>query len=319
MPANSFRHQASTSEALAQKLAEVARQRRSSPNAMWGVAPYGFPTLDRWTGGIQQDDMIIVAARPNVGKSAWAGQVAESAARHFKQSGSNKWVKVVTTEMSGEQCLSRLACSRAGLDPWKVKSGYTTDLEYQRYQQALRYFARLPIEYLGAQVSVEELYEFITHGNPCGLWVLDHVGLIAEVTSAATQVWAAMTTVSKKLQQICRRGYPGIVVAHLNRSAESRQDKRPQLSDLATSDQLGRDADIVVGLHRPQLYMQLPEDMEGEPEVAEVIVLKGRDTRTGSFKAYWYPQFTLWKESEDSAKKAAQENDNGAAKVAGFL
>ncbi len=140
MPGNLSRRQPLTSSDAAQRIAEQARRRRANPTRMWGVAPYGFSTLAQWTGGIQKEDMIIVAARPNVGKSAWAGQVAESVARHFKQTESDKWVKIITTEMSAEQCLNRLVCAKAGLNPWKISSGYNNDLEWTRYQRSLQYF-----------------------------------------------------------------------------------------------------------------------------------------------------------------------------------
>lgn len=294
-----YSHASVSNEQVAQNLFEMAERAKRNPRKIYGVAPYGFPSLDEVTGGIGEDHLIVLAARPNIGKSALAGQIARTVAEYFLANNIDAWVKIASYEMSAESYLNRVACGAANVSSLALKRGEVDDVGFERYKKVLTELSKLPIEYTTASSTFQEFTDFVVGGHPCGIWILDHVGLLSDITSAGQGQYTAQVAVANKMQSLCGNGYPGICVAHMNRSSDSNKDARPSLSNLAGADNFGRNANVVLSLYRPNVALNLPDDLKGGPEPAYVDVLKNKDGPLKEVKTLWVPSRTMFVEDTE--------------------
>lgn len=244
----------------------------SRKGKLTGIAT-GFSKLDRLTNGLQKSDLIILAARPAMGKSAFAMNIAQYAALH-----DNRSVAVFSLEMSKEQLMMRIMCTEASVDSQKIKDGSLNDTEMQRLIEVAEPLqnARLFIDdSAGATVaSVRSKCRRLQAQQGLDLIIIDYMQLM-QGTGTGTrkndnrqQEISDMTRAMKLLAR--ELNVPIILLSQLNRGPEMRQDHRPMISDLRESGSIEQDADMVILLYRASVYD------ENAGNESEAIVAKNR-------------------------------------------
>ena len=244
--------------------------------------PTGFRDLDRLTSGLQPSDLILVAARPSMGKTAFTLNIAQNVG--VKQ---HKTVAFFSLEMSQEQLVQRLLCQIAHIDSQKLRTGQlNSDDEWTKLTDACDKLYQAPI-YIDDTpgISVTEMRSKARrlkaeHG--LDLIIVDYLQLMQGRNSESRQ--QEISEISRSLKALARElKVPLIALSQLSRSVESRQDKRPMLSDLRESGALEQDADIVSFLYREDYYDKETENQHN----TEIILAKHRNGPDGSVKLYF--------------------------------
>ena len=253
----------------------------------------GFSHLDAVTSGLNKSDLILIAARPAMGKTAFALNIAENVAKtqHDKQ------VCIFSLEMPREQLVSRLLSSAAKVDSHKLRSGYLSGDEWVRLAAGAAYLNGLPI-YIDdtASITVQQIKAKLRRMKNLGLVVIDYLGLIATTLRTENRV-QIVGEITRQLKIMAKElEVPIILLSQLSRGPESRTDKRPMLSDLRESGSIEQDADIVMFLYRDAYYNK---DNANQNE-AECIVAKNRHGETGTIKLSWNGQYTRFTTLESS-------------------
>lgn len=264
----------------------------TNPNAL-GYVKTGFSRLDGLIVGMGKADLVLVGARPGMGKTAFAMNVATEAAR------SGKNVCVFSLEMSVEQLMMRMISSIAQVDSASMRSGKLSAEDWNSVAHAGSFLAELPIlidDTPGNTVS--GMKSKLRKIKNLGLVVVDYLQLIQGERKAENRV-VEVADISRGLKLMAKElEVPVICCAQLSRGPESRADKRPMLSDLRDSGAIEQDADIVMFLYRDHYYN---EENDG-PDVAEVIVAKNRHGATDRIKLGWigrYTRFTNLREDQE--------------------
>ena len=248
----------------------------------------GFLDLDRKTAGLHNSDLIIVAARPAMGKSAFAINIATNAAVQ-----SNVPVVIFNLEMSKEQIGNRILCSEALVDSNKIRTGQIEDDDWMKLAQTLGNISDAPI-YIDDTpgISIMEIrakFIKLKLEKDIGLIVIDYLQLITASGKKNASREQEISEISRSLKILAKElNVPVIALSQLSRGAEKRDDKRPMLSDLRESGAIEQDADIVMFLYRDDYYN---EDSE-KKNVAEVILAKHRGGSTGTVELAWLPSYT---------------------------
>ena len=251
--------------------------------------PTGFRDLDRLTSGLQPSDLILVAARPSMGKTAFTLNIAQNVG--VKQ---HKTVALFSLEMSQEQLVQRLLCQIAHIDSQKLRTGQlNSDDEWTKLTDACDKLYQAPI-YIDDTpgISVTEMRSKARrlkaeHG--LDLIIVDYLQLMQGRNSESRQ--QEISEISRSLKALARElKVPLIALSQLSRSVESRQDKRPMLSDLRESGALEQDADIVSFLYREDYYDKETENQH----ITEIILAKHRNGPVGSVKLYFKGEYTLF-------------------------
>jgi replicative DNA helicase len=248
--------------------------------------PTGFHDLDRMTSGFQKSDLIIIAARPSMGKSALASSIAEYAAIDKKTP-----VAFFSLEMSKEQLVQRMLCSQAGVDAHKVRTGFLSPSEWPMLTKAAGKLSNVPffIDDTPA-ISILELRakaRRLKASHDIQLLVLDYLQLM-RATGKSESRQQEISEISRSLKALAREiEVPIIAISQLSRAVESRQDHRPQLSDLRESGAIEQDADVVILLMREEYYAPT-EDNKG---IADVIIAKQRNGPVGTIKLKFFKEF----------------------------
>jgi replicative DNA helicase len=240
----------------------------------------GFYDLDAKTGGFHGGELILLAARPGVGKTALALNMTAHVAM-------NVGVGFFSLEMSANQLMSRLIAGRAGIDHLRVQKGDLNSAEWVKVSKtapdlsALKFIIEEAARLSTVELKARSMRLKMTQG--IGMIVVDYLQLMdAPKMDSRTQ---EVTEISRSLKALARElDVPVIACAQLNRRAEERADKRPQLSDLRESGALEQDADIVLLMHRPSLYDNR------QPDEAEIIIAKHRNGPTGIVKLLFRPE-----------------------------
>lgn len=251
--------------------------------------PTGFRDLDRMTSGLQPSDLILVAARPSMGKTAFTLNIAQNVG--VRQ---HKTVAFFSLEMSQEQLVQRLLCQIAHIDSQKLRTGQlNSDEEWTRLTDACDKLYESPI-YIDDTpgISVAEMRSKARHlksEHGLDLIIVDYLQLMQGRNAESRQ--QEISEISRSLKALARElKVPLIALSQLSRSVESRQDKRPMLSDLRESGALEQDADIVSFLYREDYYDKETENQH----ITEVILAKHRNGPVGSVKLYFKNEFTLF-------------------------
>ncbi len=244
----------------------------------------GFSGLDRVLVGMGKSDLVLVGARPGMGKTSFAMNVAVSAARR-----SGKAVCVFSLEMSAEQLVTRLLSSEALVDSYHLRSGELTDEDWQKLAHASSILSDCQIlidDTTG--MTVTGMMAKLRRVKNLGLVVIDYLGLMQSEHRNDNRV-QEVSEISRNLKLMAKEfEVPVICCAQLSRGPESRTDKRPMLSDLRDSGAIEQDADIVMLLYREEYY----KDKENPQNTAEVIVAKNRHGSTGKVEMGWLGQYT---------------------------
>lgn len=251
--------------------------RKSHTDGLTGV-PSGFSDLDRLTSGWQKSDLVIIAARPGMGKTAFVVSALRNAAVDFKRP-----VAIFSLEMSSVQLVNRLISAEAELEGEKIKKGNLADYEWEQLLHKTRELAEAPIFIDDTPaLTILELRakcRRLKAQHDVQLIVIDYLQLMSGDTSGGNRE-QEIASISRSLKGIAKElDVPVIALSQLSRAVETRGgDKRPQLSDLRESGSIEQDADMVMFLYRPEYY-HITEDENGMPTqgVGEVIIAKHRN------------------------------------------
>ncbi len=248
----------------------------------------GFLDLDYKTSGLHNADLIVVAARPAMGKSAFAINIATNVAIQSKKS-----VAIFNLEMSKEQVGNRILCSEAMVDSNKIRTGQIEDEDWIKLASTVGTLSEAPI-YIDdtAGISIMEIRakcRKLKLEKDIGLVVIDYLQLIQGSGKRNTSREQEISEISRSLKILAKElDIPVIALSQLSRSVEKRDDKRPMLSDLRESGAIEQDADIVIFLYRDDYYH---EDSD-KKNIAEVILAKHRGGSTGTVDLAWLPSYT---------------------------
>lgn len=250
--------------------------------------PSGFFELDEILGGFQKSDLIIIAARPSMGKTAFAMSAARNAAidHHVP-------IGVFSLEMSTIQLATRLISAEARINAHNVRTGKFRAEEGAKISRTVHKLSKAPI-YIDDTpgISILELRakaRRLKNEKNCGLIIVDYLQLVNPSSSMESRE-REISSISRSLKALAKElNIPVIALSQLNRAVESRSDKKPMLSDLRESGSIEQDADVVLFLYRPEMYQITtfgPGEMQGESTegIAEVIVGKQRNGPTGEVK-----------------------------------
>jgi len=274
-----------TADILTKTFSEI--EERSAGMALPGLAS-GFYDLDGKTQGFQRSDLIIVAGRPSMGKTAWSLGVAKNIAVHYKLP-----VAVFSLEMSKEQIVQRLLASEARIESGRLRSGRIAAQDWEPLSHAIARLSELRIFIDDTpNISVVEMRSRARklqaeQGGALGMILIDYLQLM-EGTGSENRV-QELARITRALKGLARElNVPVIALSQLSRSVESRSDKRPMMSDLRESGSIEQDADLVMMLYRDEYYNEDTPDRG----IAEVIITKHRNGPTGTIKLLFEPQFT---------------------------
>ena len=249
--------------------------------------PTGFIDFDIKTAGLQNSDLIVIAGRPSMGKSAFALGMVEHAGIIEKIP-----TAIFSLEMSKEQLAQRMLCSHAKVDAQKVRTGYLATSDWPRLTAAAGKLSEAPIFIDDSPaISVMELRakaRRLKAQQDIKLIVLDYMQLMRG-TSGIENRQQEISEISRSLKALARELHvPIVAISQLSRAVESRTDHRPQLSDLRESGAIEQDADVVVLLLREEYYTQTSENQG----LAEVIIAKQRNGPVGTFKLAFIKEYT---------------------------
>lgn len=248
--------------------------------------PTGFSALDRTLVGLGEGDLVIVGARPGMGKTSFCMNLATNIAKSTKKN-----VCVFSLEMSAEQLASRMLSSEALVDSYAIRSGELTSEQYKQLADAAAELSESNIlidDTTG--ITVTRMKAKLRRVKNLGLVVVDYLQLMQGEGRRTDNRVLEVGDISRGLKILAKElKIPVICCAQLSRGPESRTDKRPMLSDLRDSGAIEQDADIILFLYRDEYYK---EPGPGEQSVAECIVSKNRHGSTGTVKLSWIGQFT---------------------------
>lgn len=248
----------------------------------------GFRDLDVALTGLNKSDLILVAARPGMGKTAFALNVALNAAKT-----SGKDVAVFQLEMSKDQLASRFLASEALLDSKKLKTGHLNQDDWIKIARATGVLAKTRI-YVddNPAITVAEIKAKCRRlGEELGLIVIDYIQLMQLGGKRSENRVQEVAEISRSLKIMAKElNVPVVCLSQLSRAAEQRADKRPMLSDLRESGAIEQDADIVMFIYRDDYYDSESDDKN----IAEIIIAKNRHGATGTVELQWIGQYTTF-------------------------
>lgn len=253
--------------------------------------PTGFPDLDKMTAGLQPSDLIILAGRPSMGKTAFAMNIAQNASI-FQNIGT----AVFSLEMSKEQLAMRLLCSTGPVDSQRVRTGRLQNEDWPKLTRAVGMLTEAPI-YIDdtPAISVLEMRAKVRRlaaQYPLGMIIVDYLQLMRGRTSSENRT-QEISEISRSLKAMAKElNVPVIALSQLNRSLESRPDKRPMMSDLRESGAIEQDADVICFIYRDEVYNK-GEDNPNKG-IAEIIIGKQRNGPTGTVKLTFIKEHTMF-------------------------
>ena len=266
---------------------EILQVRASTGGGITGL-PTGYEDFDRMTAGLQPTDLIILAARPAMGKTTFALNIAEYAALKSK-----KAVAVFSMEMSAEQLAMRLISSLGRVNAKRLKTGDLEDEDWSRVTGAITQLNGIKIFIDDTPGLAPEVLRAkarrLKRENDLGLIVIDYLQLM-QVPGNNENRATEISEISRSLKALAKElNVPVIALSQLNRSLESRTDKRPMMADLRESGAIEQDADMIVFIYRDEYY-----NKESSPDkgLAEIIIGKHRNGEVGSFKLKFFGEYT---------------------------
>ncbi|HLR11824.1 MAG TPA: replicative DNA helicase [Sporosarcina sp.] len=239
--------------------------------------PTGFTDLDKVTAGFQRNDLIIVAARPSVGKTAFALNIAQNVATKTTEN-----VAIFSLEMGADQLVSRMLCAEGNIDAQVLRTGALQAKDWEKLTLAMGSLSNAGIfidDSSGIRVNeIRSKCRRLQQEHGLGMIIIDYLQLIQGSGKAGESRQQEVSEISRSLKGLARElKVPVIALSQLSRSVEQRQDKRPMMSDLRESGSIEQDADIVSFLYREDYY-----DKESENNMIEIIIAKQRNGPTGT-------------------------------------
>ena len=270
--------------------------------------PTGYYELDRMTSGLHDSDLIIIAARPSMGKTALAISIAYNVA--VKE---GKSVAFFSLEMSKEQIVTRLIAQDSKIPLHNIRNGYLRPHEVDaliesadRIKEAPFYIDDTPSMTI---VEMRAKARRLKLEKGLSLIIVDYLQLMKGIKETESRQ-QEVSEVSRSLKSLAKElNVPVIALSQLSRQVEQRADKRPQLSDLRESGSIEQDADVVIFIHRPEVYKKNPDPEERG--IAEIIVAKQRNGPTGKFNLVFIKEYVRFENLEESeiAKKQVETEE----------
>lgn len=260
-------------------------------------AKTGYAQLDNYIGGLNNSDLLILGARPGVGKSAFALNIAVNTCKRNKKS-----VAIFSLEMGKEQLVSRMLSSESMVNNYSLRSGQIENDEWVKLAQGAEVLGGLPI-YIDdtAGITVPKMKAKLRRIKNLGLVIVDYLQLMESPNKHSNRV-TEVSEITRQLKLMAKDlNVPVLTLSQLSRIAERRDksDKRPMLSDLRESGSIEQDADIILFLYRDAYYdKQSPEE-----NLAECIVAKNRHGETGTVKLSWIGEYQLFANIDYSGRK----------------
>jgi replicative DNA helicase len=250
--------------------------------------PMGFRDLDRKLAGLHPTNLLIIAARPGMGKTALALNIAQNVAVNDIP------VAVFSLEMSREEIVTRMLCAQGRIDSQRLRSGRLTESDFTKLSNAASVLYKKPLyvdDSPGLTVTEIRAKSRRLRRRPgLGLVIVDYLQLMSGSGGENRQQEIAL--ISRSLKNLARElDVPIIAVSQLNRSLESREDKRPRLGDLRESGAIEQDADVVMFIYRNEYYHPEAQETKG---IAELNIAKHRQGAVGRIDMTFLPEFTLF-------------------------
>ena len=289
----------------------------------------GMRDLDHKLGGLQSSDLVIVAGRPGMGKTALATNIAFNIAQAYQsqmrpdgslETTNGGIVGFFSLEMSSEQLATRIIAEQSGVPSYKIRRGDITDVEFQAITEAARQMQTVPfyIDHTGG-ISIAQLTaraRRLKRQRGLDMLVVDYLQLLSGSKSKDGNRVQELTEITTGLKALAKElGVPVMALSQLSRQVESREDKRPQLSDLRESGSIEQDADVVMFVYREEYYLKNREPRPGSEEhlawmaemerahgKAEVIIGKQRHGPTGTVELAFEGEFTRFGDLADEDK-----------------
>ncbi|MCP8971231.1 replicative DNA helicase [Ectobacillus ponti] len=249
--------------------------------------PTGFTELDRMTAGFQRNDLIIVAARPSVGKTAFALNIAQNVATKADEN-----VAIFSLEMGADQLVMRMLCAEGNIDAQRLRTGSLTTDDWSKLTIAMGTLASSGIyidDTPGIRVSeIRAKCRRLKQEHGLGMILIDYLQLIQGSGRGGENRQQEVSEISRSLKALARElKVPVIALSQLSRGVESRQDKRPMMSDIRESGSIEQDADIVAFLYRDDYY-----DKESESKnIIEIIIAKQRNGPVGTVELAFVKEY----------------------------
>jgi replicative DNA helicase len=268
---------------------KAIESRQKNKGGLSGV-PSGFKHLDDITFGFQNSDLIILAARPSMGKTAFALNIARNAAVDYAVP-----VAIFSLEMSKEQLVMRLLTAEARVNAERLKGGFTSKQDWDRLNDAGGRLSKAPI-YIDDATDTTALKlrtkaRKLKMDKGLGLIIVDYLQLM-KVSRPSDRRDLEISEISRSLKGLAKElNIPVVALSQLNRQLEKRDDKRPRLADLRESGALEQDADVVAFIHRPEVFRKKGEAIADEGK-AEIIVAKQRNGPTDTIRLAFVKQYT---------------------------
>jgi len=278
-----------------------------SNEEMRGI-PTGFKDLDNLLAGLQKSDLIILAARPSMGKTSLALDIARQTAIHHSTA-----VGIFSLEMSSQQLVDRMLASEARVDAWKLRTGkLTTDSEFQKIREAIDRLSSASIfiddKPANTILGMRSVARRLKREHGLGLIIVDYLQMMAPSGKhGADSLVQQVTEISRSLKSLARElDVPVLALSQLSRAVEQRRGK-PRLSDLRDSGSIEQDADVVMFIHREDKMNETAE----QNNIAEILVEKHRNGPIGKVDLYFDDKKTSFL-SIDKSNFGAMENTVGA-------
>ena len=269
-------------EALGEAWERLDRLHKSKDN-LRGL-PTGFPELDNKLSGLQKSDLIILAARPSMGKTALALDIARQTAVNHQNT-----VGVFSLEMSSQQLVDRMLASEARVDAWKLRTGrLSVETEFEQIRDSLDRLSKAPIfidDQPGSNIlKMRSVARRLKSEKKLSLIIVDYLQLMIPTNARASDnMVQQVTEISRSLKTLARElDIPVLALSQLSRAVEQRGGK-PRLSDLRDSGSIEQDADVVMFIHREDKYKENSE----KPNIAEILIEKHRNGPTGKIELYF--------------------------------
>jgi replicative DNA helicase len=257
--------------------------------------PTGFVELDKLTSGLQPSDLIIVAGRPSMGKTAFCLNIAQHVAL---TDGGNATVGIFSMEMSKEQIVMRFLSSESEVEFSKLRTGALSSAEWPKLAQAADTLYKAPIfiddsPSLGV-LDLRARARRLKKEHNLGLLVVDYLQLMRGRISSSDRREQEISEISRSLKALAKElNIPVVAISQLNRMVEQREDKKPRLADLRESGAIEQDADLIIFIYRDEVYNKSPENpLKG---IAEIIIGKQRNGPTGEVEVAFLDKYTTFR------------------------
>ncbi len=268
------------------ELVKTAKENGGQP-VMTGLSTM-YPEVDRRISGLNKSDLIIIAARPGMGKTSFAMNIAVNVGKKYR----DKAVCVFNLEMSKEQLVSRMLSSEAMLPSEALRTGRVPDNKWDDIMESADVLSQLPI-YIDDTpgCNIAAIKSKLRRVKNLGLVIIDYLQLMTSLKDYHGNRVAEISEITRNLKVMAKElNVPVIALSQLARGTEQRPDKRPLLSDLRDSGSIEQDADIVMFLYRNAYY----DKTDPNPNVCECIVAKNRQGETGTAYLGWNGEFTKY-------------------------